>query len=112
MRQNKAMAYLGLAARARKVESGEFCTERAVKSRRAKLVLLAEDASANTRKMFQDMCAYYHTDWIVFGEKESLGHAIGRGERASLAVTDEGLARSIKEQLTDRNQDGGSEHGA
>ncbi len=111
MRQNKAMAYLGLAARARKVESGEFCTERAVKGGRARLVLLAGDASANTRKRFQDMCAYYHTEWLELGDKESLGHAIGQGERASLAVTDEGLAKAIKEQLTDRIQDGGSEHG-
>ncbi len=111
MQQNKAMAYLGLAARARKVESGEFCTERAVKSGRARLVLLAGDASENTQKRFRDMCTYYHTEWRVYGDKESLGHAIGRGERASLAVMDEGLARAIKEQLTDRNQDGGSEHG-
>ena len=44
-------------------------------------------------------------------ETKGLGHAIGRGARASLAVLDEGLAKAVKEQLTDRNQDGGSEHG-
>ena len=111
MHQNKAMSYLGLAARARHIESGEFCTERAVKSGKAKLVLVAEDASANTKKAFRDMCAYYRTDLLIFGDKESLGHAIGRGARASLAVLDEGLAKAVKEQLTDRNQDGGSEPG-
>ena len=72
---------------------------------------MAEDASANTKKACRDMCAYYHTDLLIFGDKESLGHAIGRGARASLAVLDEGLAKAVKEQLTDRNQDGGSEHG-
>ncbi|WP_434311284.1 L7Ae/L30e/S12e/Gadd45 family ribosomal protein [Hominifimenecus sp. rT4P-3] len=111
MQQNKAMSYLGLAARARHVESGEFCTERAVKRGNAKLVLVASDASENTKKAVRDMCTYYHTEWLVFGEKESLGHAIGKSARACLALMDQGLADAVKEQLIDRNQDGGSEHG-
>ena len=35
----------------------------------------------------------------TFGEKEELGHAIGKQFRASLAVTDEGLAKAIKKNL-------------
>ena len=47
---------LGLAGRAGKVESGEFCTERAVKSGHAACVIVAMDSSEPTKKMFRNMC--------------------------------------------------------
>ena len=53
MTKNKVMSYLGLATRARKVQSGEFSTEKSVKSGRAALVMVAEDASDNTKRSLQ-----------------------------------------------------------
>ncbi len=53
MTKNKVMSYLGLATRARKVQSGEFSTEKSVKSGRAALVMVAEDASDNTKKVYK-----------------------------------------------------------
>ena len=49
MSQNKALSMIGLATKAGKVASGEFCTEKEVKSKRACLVIVADDASDNTR---------------------------------------------------------------
>ena len=99
MKQNKALSMLGLAKRAGKVVSGEFGVEKAVRSGRACLVLVAEDASANTRKNFTDMCTYYKLPLIFIGTKETLGHAIGCEMRASVAVTDRGLAQSIEKSI-------------
>ena len=56
MKQDKTLSLIGLATRAGKTASGEFCTEREVKAGKAKLVILAEDASGNTKKKFQNMC--------------------------------------------------------
>ncbi len=89
----KAFGYLGLAQRARQVASGEFQTEEAVKRRRAKLVVIASDASDNTKKHFTDMCIYAGIPYCVLSDKDTLGHAIGRGERALLAILDENLAK-------------------
>ena len=50
--QSKIFSSLGLATKAGKTQSGEFSTEKAVKSFRAFLVIVAEDASDNTKKMF------------------------------------------------------------
>ena len=50
MKQNKTLSMLGLARRAGKVVSGEFSVEKAVKSGKAYLVIVAEDASDNTIK--------------------------------------------------------------
>lgn len=99
MNENKIYGYLGLAARGRKLVSGEFMTEKAVKEGSARLVILAEDASDNTKKMFGNMCEFYQLPLYTMSNKELLGHAIGKQIRASLAVTDDGLAKAIKKQF-------------
>lgn len=99
MKQNKALSMLGLAKRAGKVVGGEFSVEKAVRSGKAYLVVVAEDASANTRKHFTDMCTYYKLPLVFTGTKETLGHAIGCEVRASVAVTDSGFAQSIEKVI-------------
>ena len=98
--------HLGLAAKAGKVQSGEFSTEKSVKSGRAYLVIVSEEASENTKKKFRNMCTYYEVPYFEFGSKEELGHATGREMRASLAVQDAGFSEAMKKQLC---MNGGSE---
>ncbi len=95
MKQNKILSMLGLAARAGAVASGEFMTEKAVKGGKAWLVIVGEDASGNTKKMFLNMCDFYGVPCRIYGSKEELGHAIGKEMRASVAVTNEGFANSL-----------------
>lgn len=99
MKQDKILSLMGMAERAGKVASGEFSAERAVKSHKAFLVVVAQDASDNTKKMFQNMCAYYKVPIFSYGTKEELGHCIGKQYRASLAITDEGFAKSLTGKL-------------
>lgn len=99
MQQDRILSMLGLAAKAGKVTSGEFSTERAVKSGTAFLVLISEEASDNTRKMFSNMCSFYQVPMYVYAPKEALGHAIGKQFRASVAVLDEGFAKSLEKKL-------------
>ena len=73
--------------------------ENAIRDGKAKLVIIAQDASENTVKHFSDKCAYYRVTIRRAGEKESLGRALGKAERASVAVLDEGLAGKIMELL-------------
>ena len=77
MSQSKVLSLVSLATRAGKTASGEFCTEKEVKSGRAFLVLVADDASDN----------------------DTLGHAMGKEMRASLAVLDEGFAKGILKHI-------------
>jgi ribosomal protein L7Ae-like RNA K-turn-binding protein len=95
----KAFNLIGIATKAHHTVSGEFSTEKAVKENKAGLVIVAEDASDNTKKMFTNMCIYYKVPIYFFGEKNELGHAMGKEFRASLAVLDKGLANAIEEQL-------------
>lgn len=99
MNISKVLSYLGLAMKSGNLVSGEFMTEKAVKEGRAQLVIVADDASANTKKMFTNMCTFYKVPMYCLGEKEQIGHAIGKEFRASMAVLDQGFAKSIQKQL-------------
>ena len=104
MRQNKIESLLGLCTRAGKLASGEFAAEGAVKDGSACLVIVATDASANTKKLFKDKCSFNQVPCFEYGTKESLGHAIGKEMRASIAVLDEGFAKSIRKHLEGLNE--------
>ena len=96
---NKVHSMIGLATKAGKVVSGEFAVEKAIKDGKAFLVIIAEDASDNTKKHFSDMCISRKIPYQLYGEKDTLGHMIGKDERASLAVTDQGFATSIQKHF-------------
>lgn len=103
---NKILSYLGLAARGRRLVSGEFSTEQAVKKGKAHIVIIAEDASENTKKNFRDMCTYYKVNIYFYGSKEQLGHAIGKEFRASVAIIDANLARAAEKVLIEEQEGG------
>ena len=76
MKLNKVLSTISLAMKAGKVASGEFSTEKEVKSGLAALVIVADDASDNTKKKFQNMCEFYEVPIYFYGDKDTLGHAI------------------------------------
>lgn len=102
-RPDKILSLLGLAARSRNLASGEVAVEKAVTSGKAWLVIVPEDASDNTVKKFTNMCEFREIPYFRYGTKETLGHAIGKEERSSLAVLDGGFADGILKLLESRN---------
>lgn len=99
MKMNKVLSLLSLAVKAGKVKSGEFQTEKEIRSQKACLVMVAADASVNTKKKFQNMCDFYEVPIYFYGDKDTLGHAMGKESRASLAVTDAGFAEGMRKHL-------------
>jgi len=107
---NRIYSFLGLAQKAGKLLSGDETCERAVKQDRVNLILVAEDASDNTKKKFKDICQYRNIDIVFFGEKKQLGKHIGKDESSVLAVTDVGFSKRIKELVGIYAQQNGGEH--
>lgn len=99
MKRDRVLALLGLAMKAGKLASGEFAVEKETKSGKSELVIVAEDASENTKKQVRNMCQYYRVKFAVYATKEQLGAAIGKEYRASIAVLDPGFSKSIAEHL-------------
>ena len=99
MEQNRWMSLLGLANRARKTVSGEELVIREVRRGRTKLVILARDASENTRKKVTDKCTYYKVPVRFVPDRSLLGQAIGKDERVVVAVMEAGFAGKLSELL-------------
>ncbi len=101
MKNDRALQMLSIAQRAGKVASGEFMTETSVKEGKSHLVIIAGDASDNTKKKFTDMCAFRKVPILILSDRDGLGHAIGKDFRSSLSVNDEGLAAEIRRKVTE-----------
>ena len=104
LKQDNVLSLIGLATKAGQTASGEFMTEREVKTGRAALVIVAGDSSDNTKKKFRDMCEFYKVPIYFYGDKDTLGHAMGKEFRASLAILDEGFAKGVLKHLTENNE--------
>ena len=87
-----------------KIASGEFSTEKSVKSGKGFLVLVAADASENTKKKFRNMCEFYEVPVYFLADKEELGKFCGKEFRASLAVQDENFAKAMLKELEKMEQ--------
>ena len=95
MNEKKILSLLGLCRRAGKLVSGNAKVEGAIQNGTALLVLIASDASDNTKKKFTDKCMFYEVPHACVFSKDSLGSAIGYEERAVTAVTDAGFADKL-----------------
>ncbi len=104
---DKIYGFLGLAAKAGKVVSGEETCERAIKSGKAKIVIVAEDASQNTKKKFGDACSYRSLEIRYFGQKELIGRYTGKEIRSVVAILDQGFAGRLKEMIDGKGYENG-----
>ena len=106
----RALRLLGLAARARALVIGTplICTalSKAAKDKTPHLVLLAEDASENTKKRLTDRTAFYGVELVSLPLTcAQLAHTIGKKEAlvAAVGVTDQNLAAAIGAALHDHH---------
>lgn len=105
MKNDKILSLLGLAKKAGKLKSGEFSVETELKKGKAKVVVVANDASDNTKKKYRDMCTYRRVPIYFYSDMESLGKCIGTEFRAGVVVTDEGFANGIIKAFRDNQSD-------
>ena len=91
-------ALLGLAARARKISCGSVLLND-IRSRQVSFVLIATDASDNTKKKYTDKCSFYHIDYQIVGMIDELSAAIGKNNRVVIGIKDKSFADKIKSKL-------------
>jgi len=96
---DRVLSYIGLAMKAGKVVTGESGVATNLKEGHVLLCIVAQDASANTKKKFRNMCAYRTLPLVEYGTKETLGRAIGKEFRATIGITDENFVKMIQSKL-------------
>lgn len=98
---------LGLAKRANKVVLGTEITINSVRRNKVKLVLLATDASENTKKLVYDKTNYYNVK--VLEELSSLELSSSLGKKNNIMVvgiTDHGFSNLLLNQKKEVNNYG------
>lgn len=90
------MNLLGLMQRARKIVTGEELVVKAIQKKHVVFVIIAADASDNTKKKVTDKCRYYQIPYTFFENRYAIGQAIGKAERVTVGLIDEGFANKFR----------------
>ncbi|MFV0635751.1 L7Ae/L30e/S12e/Gadd45 family ribosomal protein [Mitsuokella sp. WILCCON 0060] len=98
-KEQRIMNLLSMAQRARRIVSGAFAVEQALKARQAVLVLMAADASAESKKNYQILADRYKVPYLEGLDRAMLGQCLGKEYRAVAALLDEGFAKKLCELM-------------
>ena len=94
---NKVLNTLGICACAKKISYGETLLKD-IKNKKVYLVIVANDASENSKKRLIDKCVFYKCEYKFILNKESISKAIGRLDLVSaVGIKDFNLVKKIKE---------------
>lgn len=99
MDNKRVYQMIALCQKAGKLVTGEFATKQAVLAEQAYCVIVTEDASAKTKKLFNDKCSYRKVPFKVWGLREELGRILGKEERVAIAILDQRLGETIYDML-------------
>ena len=107
MENNKILALLGFAAKARKLSFGTHATTYAITSKKAKLVCAAEDISAKSVKELKFNASKTNIPVIILKgiSTQLVSHAVGKS-CGILAVNDEGFAKALLEKQSETKEGG------
>lgn len=95
----RLLSMLSICQKAGKIVSGEFAVEKALQDGSAVYIIIANDASENTKKKFENKSFYYNIESVIYGEKEQLSHCIGKLNRTVFALLDEGFSDKIRQYI-------------
>lgn len=93
--QTKVCGLLGLATKAGKIAFGMQAVEESIERQTTKLVIIAEDTSEGTSKKIKKMCEEKNVKYIFFGSIEENSRAIGKYNKAIIAIKDKNFAEAI-----------------
>ena len=97
---NKVLNYLAIAKKGRLIELGEEPVGAVARAQKAKLVVVASDASDHTWRRAQSFVAGTDQQCIrVSFSKDQLGQCVGRTSLALAAITDPALALAFLKAL-------------
>lgn len=93
--KDKILSLLGFAQKSGNLLSGENTCELFIRKNKIKLIIISEEASANSKNKFMNICDSKDIPFMVFGSKNELSSAIGKFNRAIIGIKDEKFSQRI-----------------
>lgn len=88
---------IGLARRAGKIVFGSEAVERAARSGKVALLVLAGDAGPNTTGRLEQVGRVTQTPLLFVSDRETFGHWTGQPQRVVAGITDPGFAERLQQ---------------
>ena len=92
----RVLSMMSLCMKAGMMQTGETATEKKLRSGEAELVIIAGDASDNTKTKFINKCFYYETPVLTYGGREVLSKCVGKQNRTVFCITGGNFAEQLK----------------
>jgi len=90
---------LGLAFKGKRIVIGE---DAFTNIKKVCLLIVATDASPNTKKRCQDKAKFYHLEYLEVFNKEQIGTSLGKSYVSVVGILDECLKNKIKKSIESR----------
>lgn len=100
---NKIFGMIGLAAGAGKIAYGDSAVCKNIICGKAKLVILAKNCGDNINSKIKKLCYENEVKCVEFSDKESIGKAVGKDDKAVIAITDDGFAQAVLKLINTAN---------
>ena len=95
-REQRITNLLSMAQRARRIVSGSFAVEQAMKKKQAVYLLIATDAADESKNTYKKLADKYKVPYAEGLDRERLGTCLGKEYRAAAALTDAGFAEKLR----------------
>ncbi len=93
--KSRVLGLIGIATKAGKVTFGTEAVLEAIEKRKAKLVIIADDASEKSKGNMIFSCNKKDIPITVFGLIEDISHCIGRKNKSVICINDKNLGEEI-----------------
>ena len=90
---------MGFARKSGNLISGSNTCVFSMKKGKVRLLLIAEDASENTKKKMTSEAKAGNVQVRIFGDSGEMSRAVGESGRTVFGITDENFAKVIKEEI-------------
>lgn len=94
-KESRVLGLIGITKKAGKIACGIEAVEETIKMKKARLVLIATDASEKTKQNVTYCCVKYHIPIAIFSTIESISNAIGKSNKAVISIKDKNLGEEI-----------------
>jgi ribosomal protein L7Ae-like RNA K-turn-binding protein len=98
----KIKTFIRFSLASRKYLLGESCI-----SPKAKLVLIANDASPRSKKFYEDKLSHLKIKYLEVCSKEELGSLLGKSEISAFGFTDINMAQAIVKEIKKEDENNG-----
>ncbi len=97
--KEKIMGLIGLSMKAGKVIFGTEAVTEAVERKKAKLIIVAEDAADRTILNFKKLAEKQKLLFVIWGTEQELSRAIGKENKVVIGIKDKNLANAIIKRI-------------